>query len=507
MADSISAIPQQPQLGRLAQFLRYLETQNRPEFLPRQLDVMGLMAKLALPQASTVENLSYGNLPFTMPPSGTGAMIPQVKTGRKPEVADLIATFSGVPGMGAVADVGTKLSNTAADAIVRAITRNPQATAPGVLEAAGNMAPLSRMFKPEQAAKVLPETKAVDTSGNPQLLYHGTPKAIDTQLEAQKRGFISLTPDVEFANEYAGRKFSIDEPGVSLGTKTEGNPNVWPVYADVKNPFDYENPDHVKMVIDRIDFAGPANKENVTDNIARGNWNFIEDKEVQRIIKELGFDGFYMKEMGVKNLGVFSPEQVKSAVSDPAFAGLLEPQTQALAPEATGLLDDFSYRGLHTAPNREFGAPLFELNKIYPDDIYSPNAARLYGHGGDDVAMDKRTAQILRTFRGKPDAEVTIYRAVPKDETIKDINAGDWVTINKDYARQHGESVLQGEYKILERKVRAKDIWTNADSIHEFGYDPEITKMSPKEEAKAAWEANPDNKELYEAYRKLRLSE
>lgn len=31
--------------------------------------------------------------------------------------------------------------------------------------------------------------------------------------------------------------------------------------------------------------------------------------------------------------------------------------------------------------------------------------------------------------------------------------------------------------------------------------------MSPKEQAKAAWEANPDNKELFEAYRKLRLEE
>ena len=132
--DSISAIPQQPQLGRLAQFLRYLETQNAPEFLPSQLDVMGLMSKLALPQASTVENLSYGNSPFTMPPQGTGAMIPQVKTGRKAEVADLIATFSGLPGAGAVADVGTKLSNEAADMLVRAITRNPQATAPQVLQ-------------------------------------------------------------------------------------------------------------------------------------------------------------------------------------------------------------------------------------------------------------------------------------------------------------------------------------------------------------------------------------
>jgi hypothetical protein len=133
VADSISAIPQQPFLGRLAEFLRFLE-KDRPEFLPRQLGVMQGMSQLALPQASTIENLSYGNQPFIMPPSGTGAMIPQVKTGRKAEVADLISMISGVPGAGAVADVGTKLSNETADALVRMITRNPQATAPSVIQ-------------------------------------------------------------------------------------------------------------------------------------------------------------------------------------------------------------------------------------------------------------------------------------------------------------------------------------------------------------------------------------
>ena len=146
MADSISAIPQQPFLGRLAEFLRFLE-KDRPEFLPSQLGVMQGISKLALPQASTIENLSYGNQPFTMPPSGTGAMIPQAKTGRKAEIADLVGMITGgVPGAGAVAGVGTKLSNEAADALVRAITRNPQATAPGVLQEAGQMAPLSRIF-------------------------------------------------------------------------------------------------------------------------------------------------------------------------------------------------------------------------------------------------------------------------------------------------------------------------------------------------------------------------
>jgi len=66
-----------------------------------------------------------------------------------------------------------------------------------------------------------------------------------------------------------------------------------------------------------------------------------------------------------------------------------------------------------------------------------------------------------------------MYRAVPKDENITNINAGDWVSLSKDYAKTHGESVLQGNYKILSQKVKAKDLWTNADSIHEFGYQPQ----------------------------------
>jgi hypothetical protein len=136
-----------------------------------------------------------------------------------------------------------------------------------------------------------------------------------------------------------------------------------------------------------------------------------------------------------------------------------------------GLLDT-SYRGGHTAPNREFGAQLHQLDQIFPDDIYSPQAARNYGHYGGNDPMDRQTMRLAQSLRGKPDADVTIYRAVPKDEKIKDINQGDWVTINKQYAKEHGESVLLGNYKIIEKKVKAKDIWTNADSIHEYGYDP-----------------------------------
>jgi len=51
------------------------------------------------------------------------------------------------------------------------------------------------------------------------------------------------------------------------------------------------------------------------------------------------------------------------------------------------------------------------------------------------------------------------------------INKGDWVSITKQYAKDHGDSVLN-DYKIISKKVQAKDIYTNGDSIHEWGYDP-----------------------------------
>ena len=64
--------------------------------------------------------------------------------------------------------------------------------------------------------------------------------------------------------------------------------------------------------------------------------------------------------------------------------------------------------------------------------------------------------------------------ALKKESPLKHmIRKGDWVTINKEYAKSHGESVLNGNYKIASMRVPAKHVWTNADSIHEWGYHPE----------------------------------
>lgn len=153
------------------------------------------------------------------------------------------------------------------------------------------------------------------------------------------------------------------------------------------------------------------------------------------------------------------------------------------APPSAGLLSD--YVGEHRAPMRDGNAPAFDLaGDIYPDDIYSSKAVQYYGTG--DSAMDSETMGLLQSLRGQPDAAVTIYRAVPRG--VDDLNAGDWVTVNRQYAQDHGEAALGGDFDIVEREVKASEIFTNGDSIHEFGYDPLPPAPSlpaPRNEAEA----------------------
>ena len=207
---------------------------------------------------------------------------------------------------------------------------------------------------------------------------------------------------------------------------------------------------------------------------------------------------------------------------------LKEPQSVMFAVEPKNIASsDLSYRGQHEAPGPDFGAPLHDLTgggQMYPADIYSPKAAQYYGGG---MPYDQKAFAVAQQYKDKPDATVTIYRAVPKEMSnseklanlekqmaaymkrgtlpqdattsngskwydsayaereklrqtpdtpsndISNINAGDWVTLTREYAKDHGESALRGQYKIISKKVKAKDIWTNADSIHEFGYQPQ----------------------------------
>jgi hypothetical protein len=199
-----------------------------------------------------------------------------------------------------------------------------------------------------------------------------------------------------------------------------------------------------------------------------------------------GLLGTRPDEMG---FSVLNPDYEKiKKVAEPAFAlGLLGQAAPALAPLTKGLPvgasiknvgdDLLSYRGTHTAPNaKRYGATLDDLTKILPDDVYSQEGKRLYGYGDRLIDSEWRTAA-LKT-RGKPNAEIEIFRAVPKG--VKEINDGDWVSTSKAYAKTHGESTLNGEYDIISKKVKAKTLSTEGYP-YEYGYN-EVPNF-PRQEA------------------------
>lgn len=184
------------------------------------------------------------------------------------------------------------------------------------------------------------------------------------------------------------------------------------------------------------------------------------------------------------------------------------------------------YRGEHEAPDRDGSAPMHKLDGTYPDDIYSVEGARMYGDSGGD-SRDVQSVSVIIGVKGRPNAGVKVYRAVPNilsrdgqisalqeqkryilkhgkvpkgvvtslnssryyeklsddiaaleaqpstpdAEKIK-LNKGDWVTINRAYAVEHGESNLNNRYKILTKTVKASQLFTDGNSIHEWGFDP-----------------------------------
>lgn len=127
------------------------------------------------------------------------------------------------------------------------------------------------------------------------------------------------------------------------------------------------------------------------------------------------------------------------------------------------------YRGTHKAPSGKYGeGSLDAMNRTYPEDLYSAQGARYYGSGDN---TDKRMHELIMKFRGKPDALVTVYRAVPKGVDAS-ITKGDWVTPLREYAVLHGNRWEQG-MTILEKKVKASELFTEGNSLYEFGWNPE----------------------------------
>jgi hypothetical protein len=232
-------------------------------------------------------------------------------------------------------------------------------------------------------------------------------------------------------------------------------------------------------------------QEYIKKALDRDYWT---DEIAQKIVKDYGLDtgrAFpYTKEEMYKNLAGeaearmvqnrldLSPEELRQKFPyqyAPKNHGLdIDPDVANVISDRGQLINEpsysYEYRGAHKAPgNDDYHSPAHELDRgMYPEDVYGPNGHHYYGTGNNK--MDREVLATLREARNNPDHPITVYRAVPGEFKDQDINPGDWVTPSMDYAHQHG--LGWDSHHIIEKTVPAKHLWTEGNSLHEFGYDP-----------------------------------
>jgi len=142
--------------------------------------------------------------------------------------------------------------------------------------------------------------------------------------------------------------------------------------------------------------------------------------------------------------------------------------------------EDDDYKIMHEAPDAS-AAPLHDLTHpinpaidggSFPDDVY--DHPELYTGYPDDHEM----LHSVRRARGNPDAKIRIYRAVPQG--VQHINTGDWVTLSKEYAKEHAQSMGNGV--VLRTSSPARHLHTEGNDLQEWAYH------GPQQIGMASWE-------------------
>jgi len=188
--------------------------------------------------------------------------------------------------------------------------------------AGGGLAELAKKILP-LAEREANKAKFLENSVVKTPMYHGT-RYDFSEFDPGHRG-VFVSPNKKFADS-----FTIDAGGSSKGG------NIMPVHVNVTNPFDYENPQHIEELKNRLtESIGPSYAKNYGKRVGEGSWSYIEHPQIQNTIKDMGHDSYYVSEGGVKNLGVYDPRQIKSATGN---QGTYDPTVPDITKAEGGLM-------------------------------------------------------------------------------------------------------------------------------------------------------------------------
>ena len=349
---------------------------------------------------------------------------------------------------------------------------------------------------PENSSKVINQE-----TGEPLVVYHGTGREFNAFKKMKTtRGnvFTGETREVESQAFFFSEDYDYSEHVSRV--RANDTMEVKLVFLNIR---------YLNEISDFADISEFTTDTEI-DFMDKSIWTYFDDKEFTDKFREEYDGAVFEEDSGEVTYAVFNPNQIKSATDntgafskenddirfsrkgsndlDQRYIELAERYRNgdlAVEPELRDMVsqqakgkgfDKPDYRMEHSAPNSrdEISQSIDNLSGLYPDDLYSNKGYQYYGSGYD--SMDRKAWEILKRVKGNPDAKVTIYRAYPKG-TGGTITNGDWVTIVRDYAVEHGEANLDGNYQIVSKEVKASEVFTNADSLQEQGYDNRLSEV------------------------------
>ena len=194
-------------------------------------------------------------------------------------------------------------------------------------------------------------------------------------------------------------------------------------------------------------------------------FSFLSDDEIDRRYMEALDNG---NEVAARDMLDEAARRKGYADTDSEYQGV----GAWVAPSNPGYESDEARRA-----DVEDNAPDVNLEDIslgysqQPDDYfthperYSQNTP----HGLESARSIQAALEALK--RGEKGVKVKVYRAVPISVKEGKLRNGDWVTPSKKYAEMHGNSRLEGKYRIIEDEVPANELWWDGNDANEWGYD------------------------------------
>lgn len=286
------------------------------------------------------------------------------------------------------------------------------------------------------------ESKVVDESGKPLVVYHGTTADFDTFFSLQHFG------DADAASERLNNLETPIDAGSDVGARTSPGANLMPVYLNVQNPLRIEDTG-VQHKADDLAYeaykAGALTKEEYENRGGEkfGKYNGRVKPWLIDTLKSKGYDGFVYRNAvegkGANSYIAFSSTQIKSATGnrgtfDPADARIqYQDNPAAIAADAAVQVAPGAEQGVVRDVEDYAGRQLFQRGAQSP----IPQA---------EQRMDEVTGLPLN-----PDGTVTVYhhtsaeKAAKVKKTGRLVSAGEphvYVTTRKETDTGYGDTAV-----------------------------------------------------------------